>query len=586
MARLQRLGRIVVLLPGVLSGCGNGAQSCPSSAPCDDASAIGAAGFGQGGVAGVSTQTGGSAAVSVLTGGSGAIGGTANGGATSAGAAAATGGSANGGTAAGGTAATGGTPPVDAGASTTANGMACKEDSACQSAHCSSGVCCESACSDRFFSCNVDGHVGACTPVTSVYIDPLNGHDDASGTVNDPLKTLKTALSVAKSGWTLYLKPGTFGRSSGEDWSTKVPDGVAVQAVVEGNAVLAGGDNDTGLEFAGAGTATGITFRGFATAVKASGGKVSIARCTVDRGGGVDLSGSVTATLEQVVLGNLDAYGVRARDSANVTMTGGSIGGIGYVAECRGAEGVSAYGAATVRLSGVSIHDFGGDGVNAGGTARVSIERGSIVKTGQSDCVGAQVTAAGSSVVQLKSTPLSRGNSVGAFVRSSANLSLDDVSIDQNPFAGVEGDGGSVHISGGSIRENGYYGIELMETCGAEVTDTELVSNQTSIYMQDTASLRLRGTNMYDDKVGIDDRADGLNIDLGTVIDPGMNSIQASDNGLLLRGSSAEVTINAVGNKWNANVQAADATGAYASQILDCPCSGTNLSAGKVHIQL
>jgi hypothetical protein len=487
----------------------------------------------------------------------------------------------------GGSAGAGGVPSADAGTPSIASGLACTKDIACKSGHCTEGVCCNSSCGDRFFSCNLDGHVGACTAMSSVYIDPLNGRDDATGTVDDPVKTLKTALTYAKSGWTLYLKPGTFGKSSGEDWSTKVPNGVAVQAVVEGNAVLVGGDQDIGLEFAGSGTATGITFRGFKNAMRAAAGKVSIARCTVDGGGGVSLSGNVTATLDQVVLGNLESDGVSAFGSANVTMTGGSIGGVGYIPDCRGAQGVTATAAAIVHLSAVNIHDLGADGVIASGSAAITIDDGAIVKTGQSDCTGAQVSALDSSLVQLKGTSVTHGNSVGAYVRDLANLALDGVSVEEHPDAGVKGEGGMVRITDSLIEAN-VGGVELLGTCGAQLSGASLASNLTSVFMQDTTSLKLRSTKLYDDVVGIEDIADGLHLDLGTADDPGMNSFLASDDVLNLPGSSVDVTVNAVGNTWNADVQGADGAGAYASQIIDGPCDGANFFVGgtNIHIQL
>jgi hypothetical protein len=235
----------------------------------------------------------------------------------------------------------------------------------------------------------------------------------------------------------------------------------------------------------------------------------------------------------------------------------------------------------------VSIHDLGADGVIASGSATITIEDGSIVKTGQSDCTGAQVSALGSSVVQLKGTSVTHGNSVGAYVRDSANLELDGVSVGEHPDAGIKGDGGMVRITDSLIEAN-VGGVELMGSGAAELSGASLASNQTSVFMQDTTSLRLRRTKLYDDVVGIEDIVNGPQLDLGTVDDPGMNSFLASDDVLNLPGSSMDVTVNAVGNTWNADAQGADATGAYSSQIIDCPCDGANFFVGgtNIHIQL
>jgi len=134
-----------------------------------------------------------------------------------------------------------------------ANGSACSRGAVCQSGHCSAEICCDTECNERFVSCNVAGSIGKCTPLTEVFVDPSTGDDAATGLADDPLKTLKAALSAAKSGWTVFLEPGTYDSSSGEDWKTQVPEAVTIQAVVEGNAVLVGSPSEEGLTFLGGG---------------------------------------------------------------------------------------------------------------------------------------------------------------------------------------------------------------------------------------------------------------------------------------------------------------------------------------------
>ena len=599
---LQRacFGPLTLLLPFFLSACGDESASCRPSEGCN----AGAGGLGLGGIGGVAghgdrvaglgdvSGFGGSGVSGTPPQGSAGMGGSIGGSVpvTTGGTPGAGGATPVGGPTTGGGPAAGGTTPIDAGVTMSANGSICTQDSTCLSGHCAGGVCCDSPCMDRFSSCSIDGHAGACTPVTSVYVDPLNGQDDASGTMNEPLKTLKAALAAAKGGWTIYLKPGTFDASSGEEWYTKIPDGVSLQAVVEENAVLVGTGKETALEFVGTGAATGITFSGFKRAVAAETGTVSIERCTIEKGGGVELSGNVTAALDKVVLQNLESDGVYAYGSANVTVTGGSIGGVGYVADCRGAEGVYVSGAAKVRLSGVSIHDLSGDGVVARSSASVTIEDGSLTKTGEVDCAGAQVSALDASTVQLNGTSVTNGSQDGLEVRNIATLVLDRVSIGTHPYRGIYGDGGFLRVSDSSI-ETDSYGIELLNTCAAELTGVAFIGSKSSVNMQDSATLKMRSTRTYGNDYGIDARSSSrVRVDLGTVDDPGMNTFAATAvAAIALSGDyQDDVTINAVGNMWNPSVQGAPGSGKYSSQIIDGPCDGRNfyLGSDKLHIQL
>lgn len=470
-----------------------------------------------------------------------------------------------------------------------ANGSTCGDDSACQSGYCSGHMCCDAACTERFHSCRVTGKEGTCNAVTEVYVDPLAGHDDASGLAGDPLKTLGAALGVAKSGWTIYLEPGTYDASSGESFNTEVPDGVAIWAVVEGNAVLVGTPKDEGLHFTGGGDLKGIVFKGFPYAARATTGTVSIERSTVDGGGGLEFGGNVRVTLDGAVFQNLQGIALSASGVADVQMTGGSIGGIGYVPNCAGASGIRATDSANVRLADVTIHDLGGDGVDLRKAASVTLTRGIVTKTGLVDCYGAEVVAYESSTVSLDHTVVRDGNADGLHVYGDAHGILSVSEIGSHPRTGIVCQGADLTLTGGSIH-SGDLGVSLTGSCSGDFDGTMLQGNATGIELDGNSFLKMRNARIIDGDYAIyAPTADPVRMDLGDSSDPGSNGFSAEKGVLVLSGVySYETTIDAVGNTWSAYTQGADLNGKYPTQVINGPVSGKNfeIDAGNVHIRL
>lgn len=64
--------------------------------------------------------------------------------------------------------------------------------------------------------------------MTTLYINPANGRDSASGDPSDPIQTITQALSQAQSGTTIQLAPGTYSTQSGEVFPLYIPAGVTV----------------------------------------------------------------------------------------------------------------------------------------------------------------------------------------------------------------------------------------------------------------------------------------------------------------------------------------------------------------------
>lgn len=465
----------------------------------------------------------------------------------------------------------------------------CDDGSDCQTGHCSARVCCDTECSERFFSCKLAGTEGTCSALMKIFVDPLTGNDNATGTADDPLKTLKTALSAAKSGWTVYLEPGTYEASSGEDWSTKVADGVTIQAVVEGNAILRGLPSDTALDLLGGSDVKGLTFKGFANAVSASTGNLSIGRSTIDTGGGLRLAGNVKVTLDNTVLQNLSDDGISTSGIADVQMNGGSIGGIGYVTSCAGASAIHATDSSNVHLLGVTVHDFGGNGVETLKAATVTLTDGVVTKTGQTDCGGAQLVASEASTISLDHTSVTDGNSDGLHTGGVAHVNLDGVTIGAHPGVGIYCGSENVVVTGGSIQSS-KVGAYLAENCACTIDGTSIEGNTKGIELQGSAFLKLRNANVFNGDYAVyAATASPVRINLGESNDPGANALAGATRVLTLSGVYYyDTTFNIVGNTWIPSVQGASASGKYASQVVNGPVSGRNFSVAgsNVHLQL
>lgn len=102
-------------------------------------------------------------------------------------------------------------------------------------------------------------------PSLNVFVDPVNGFDDAPGTQAKPWKTLKRALSSAIAGQTIGLLPGTYSAASGETFDYQVPDGVGIRANSDGVVLQAGNTDQSALTFLGSGSARSLSFKGFSS---------------------------------------------------------------------------------------------------------------------------------------------------------------------------------------------------------------------------------------------------------------------------------------------------------------------------------
>jgi hypothetical protein len=422
-------------------------------------------------------------------------------------------------------------------------------------------------------------------PATGLFVDPLGGSDAAKGTRDAPFKTIAKALSVAASGETVRLGTGTYSVSSGETFPLSVPDGVSIEAIVAGNAVLLGTAQDTGLALAGAAAVSNLVLRGFGKAITASAGALALDGVTfADDGVAVQLTGSAAATLSGTeVAGGVDSYGAFSLDGAStLAMTGGSVSGVG----CNGFGAVTA-GSAALTLEGVTFHDNAGTALYATKASSITFKSGTIAYPSGGACQPRELVAlVDSAQLVLQGSALSGGGTGIQGSGTSISVSVTGGSITGAVNAGI--DAAVVAVDGTSISDNGYAGIYASReaTTSVSLKNATLSNNQYfGLTAGDSANVLVRNTRITTSIAGnISDAVYwyGSNgtVDLGTAADPGGNTFQGNLRAELewddSTRSQTSTVVHAVGNTWDPSTDGSDSGGRYAGGVAVGPVNGRN----------
>lgn len=389
--------------------------------------------------------------------------------------------------------------------------------------------------------------------VTDLFVDPIAGDDAAPGSVDAPLKTLKKAISIAVGGQTVHLFSGTYDAVSGEDFAAPVPDGVAITAVVPGQAVLAGTGVETALDFAGSGSVEDIVIEGFHAGVFAMGGEVFLRRMELRGNYHSVYAGAVamvTLVDSSVIEGEI---GLRAAESAAVVMTGGEIRDMGSAC---GSGAVVTTHAAHAWLDGVHIHDSG-QAVRLDDASSATFKGATIEGVG-SGC--APVMAFDASKLRLEDTVLTDPSAPAVSSAAVWALGDPDVTVIGGSIAAgssaIYSDGSvslqGTHISGGDA----YRGIQCTGSLVAE--DTLVEHFNTGVYLHGWG--RFRGVQMEAVFTGIEAYGD---LDLGTSADPGGNTFQWIGGVGLDVHATYPYVIDAIGNFWIPNNQGTGPDGMF-----------------------
>jgi|GEM_PF-3712370 len=419
-------------------------------------------------------------------------------------------------------------------------------------------------------------------PVVTEWFVSTNGSDDAAGTQAKPFRTLTHALSVASSGQKVWLADGTYDAEGGEVWPLPVADGVLLEAAHAGGAVLAGPSDATALSLAGGVSIQGVVFKDFER-VFAGGpqafGAVTLEDVSCDSTG-LTFSGAMQATLTGVTFKNLDPQDVALAltGAARLQMTGGSITGAGYDADCEGASGVYARHASVAQFEDVAFSQLS-QALSATEYGRVSLTGGTLESSGACDTEQSYQMDSGGISLNGTTVTLTTGTAFW-LVGAGTTLVLKDTTVTTSGACVLAAEADSIQLTDSTLSQCST-AIDL-SSGRATVTGSELIGNATGIKSDEGTSVTLRGTTVHGGEKAL--LLYG-SVDLGTAADLGGNSLSASTRVLEVHDDYA--TVNAVGNTWLPNEQGSDAQGHYASQSVTGPISGKNftLSTG-IHFEL
>lgn len=256
------------------------------------------------------------------------------------------------------------------------------------------------------------------------------------------------------------------------------------QLTLEGSSVSANKQFGYGLIVQGAGSSASVTdTRVEATGNRSiglnvtGGGSASLTRSTVTSasagvtGGSaviIDGAGSTASLVDSQVLAAPTtatlAYGVRALNSASVTLSGGSV-----TTQARDGTALAA-GGSTIRATDLTITTTGTDnsmGALADGNSLIELTRGSVSTSGDEARAGARAHG------------LAARNPGGNLVSTGTSVRVTGL----NAMGAVTDDGGSMTLSGNSIRTEGAGGIGLfavVEQAGSQFVST-LAGNNVNV---------------------------------------------------------------------------------------------------------
>jgi hypothetical protein len=402
------------------------------------------------------------------------------------------------------------------------------------------------------------GGAGGGESVTDLFVDPGgDGDDNAPGTLEAPLKTLRHALLVAEAGTTVHLFAGSYGEGNGDDFVTPVPDDVTIAADVNGAAALVGTGVETALDFANSGNAMGLRVEGFAVGVRAAGGPVRLS--------GTVLTGNSTALVAEGVadvtmfdsLVTTSPRGLSLSGAAKVSMRDSVAQELGD--DCAGPGLAFVDDAASLTLDGVDAHNCVGS-IALWSSATAKIVGATLENIG--GCAGS-IQLYGSSQLELLDTALFKPSVNGALAFAILATESSDVVMSGGSIVADYGGiyvEGTVTVAGAALSgSNGALtGIDVESGGSAVVQGATIQQFGTGVRVVGWA--HIRGSQIVANVYGV---RGSENVDLGTSEDPGGNTLQDNTTtGLLVTSTSSQV-IQAIGNTWIPSNQGTDANGHF-----------------------
>ncbi|MEO8080386.1 MAG: right-handed parallel beta-helix repeat-containing protein, partial [Caldimonas sp.] len=457
------------------------------------------------------------------------------------------------------------------------------------------------------------------------YADAVNGNDANDGSAAAPFRTIGKALAQTPSGATAWLFNGSYTRvAEGLAGISRltVPDGRTLAALNRGAATIG-----FGLTMAASGHVNGVVIDNGGlddSAIVANGGTVGLSRIAVRNSGRCDAAVSVAGGANVTLDSGGDAAhsyagpGVHGfahvRGGGTLTIVGGRIEGAGQLL-CTGRGVLTAESQGHLRLDGVTIVDAdfltpSGGGINAviasSDSATLTLVGtvidGATVPDGE-DSVGIDLRfGVATSALSMSTSTISRMAGRGAAIAAGSGtidiatstftgdgygisnggrtlrLTVTDTLFSANRYGGIDLDAGSaVVVSGTTFTDN-------WKTAGALNTDP----TATAIALRgDSYAFTLRNstiqgngnTSVARPAIFLGGTA-GSTFNLGDGTNPGGNVLADNANVNLWVNTDRAVLVKAVGNRWTASAQGADASGHYVVPSGLCGTTPCDLTSG------
>lgn len=376
--------------------------------------------------------------------------------------------------------------------------------------------------------------------------------DDANDGITAPVKTLKRAIGLAMTDGSItgiLMAAGRYDAANGETFPYTVPGAITLSGPAGGGAILAGSGTEPGLTLA-TGTIDNLEFENFMVAIVSTAtGHVSNARI---RSSALALRGETTAVL---TVDNLD-------------ITGPATG-------C--ATGIQLNGGAKLTADTVSSQTLG-TAFDLKDQSSLSLNNG--MTTGTASCTVGNFSIATSGTVTLTSSLVDGGYDGLLFKRTTppAATTLTNVTVRNVTDDAIQGPDAQVTITGGEFSNNARAGLEVFGGTWS-LTNVTLKSNGVmAIYLQLSQTpgvITMRGCSVIQNANGVY-LFGQVTADLGTTAAAGGNTFQGNSQlGVQLDGNATGL-VHAVGNTWNANIQAADAQGKYTVATVPGPVAVSN----------
>lgn len=381
-------------------------------------------------------------------------------------------------------------------------------------------------------------------PKTTIRVSP--GGNDAADGLAAPVKTLKRAISIASSNGaikTIHLEPGKYTSAGEESYPYTVPKEVTVLG--DPGTILIGTNSEEGL-IVDSSSLVNLEFNDFLTAIHSV--------------------GNATANNIVVRTSSVGGVGILADGSAKVTgkdlkFTGDSM--------CTTA-GVRAIGNSEVTIDTFSSADM--MSVDLRDQAVVSIRKGTIASK-TSGC-NPLVKASGKSLTLVETVVSGGSEGIHQYGNGRLEITLRNTTIADTMNYAIVGEGHVLSMIGGEIRSTS--GVTLL---GGTSTFTNVSITGSPVHGilvnegPEPARLKVRGCTITGLHAGV--MVSTGTTDLGTAADPGNNTIRGNPFSNLTIGAGEVLSVTAVGNTWNANVQGTNSDG-HASHLVVGPVSQQN----------